>query len=136
MKKLLIILIFLNLVSSAYPESQESKLSKLQPKMMVITIHFLAQAKKAFPKYKLFLAETYRTQKRQDYLYGKKRTWTKHSKHTQGLAFDIYFVKKGRILEGNEAPYKELGQIGKDLGLTWGGDWKVRDYGHFEYKEK
>ena len=30
------------------------------------------------------------------------------------------------------AEYVELGRIGEQLGLTWGGAWKMKDWGHFE----
>lgn len=80
----------------------------------------------------------YRTQKEQDRLYaqgrtkvGKKVTWTRRSRHTQRIAFDIAIVKGDRISWRSE-DYFSIGRLGKSLGLTWGGDWKVRDYGHFQ----
>ena len=84
----------------------------------------------------------YRTQKEQDELYakgrtasGKKVTWTRRSKHTKRIAFDVAVFKYGRI-SWEPRDYLELGEIGKTLGLTWGGDWKVRDYCHFELKRR
>ena len=83
---------------------------------------------------------TYRTQEEQIKLYakgrslpGKKVTWTKRSRHSARTAFDIVVVKE-RGLSWKPEDYFVLGRIGRSLGLTWGGDWKVRDYGHFELK--
>ena len=81
---------------------------------------------------------TYRSQKEQDILYrrgrtnkGNKVTWTKTSRHSRGTAVDIAIIKGSKI-SWKGTDYIDLGKIGKTLGLTWGGDWKVRDYGHFE----
>lgn len=81
-----------------------------------------------------------RLQEEQDNLYaqgrtapGKIVTWVKESKHTQGKAFDVAIIKNGQITwEPKE--YEILGLHAKRIGLIWGGDWKVRDYGHFEVK--
>ena len=83
---------------------------------------------------------TYRSQESQDKLFakgrtspGKKVTWTRRSKHTRRIAFDIAVVKDGRISWKPE-DYLYLGRLAEKVGLTWGGNWKVRDYGHFELK--
>lgn len=46
--------------------------------------------------------------------------------HQYGIAFDIYTTD-----------YKKAGQIGKSIGLEWGGDWKgnLVDRPHFELKK-
>jgi peptidoglycan L-alanyl-D-glutamate endopeptidase CwlK len=45
-----------------------------------------------------------------------------HSNHNFGIAWDIGLFQDGDYLE--ESPgYKAAGQIGKGLGLEWGGDW-------------
>ena len=81
---------------------------------------------------------TYRTQAEQDALWEKGRssgtltvTNTRSSNHTRGRAFDIATVVEGRI-SWEPRDYTRLGIIGRGLGLTWGGDWRMRDYGHFE----
>ena len=86
------------------------------------------------------ISETYRSQERQDYLYslgrtriGKKVTWTKNSRHTSRRAWDIYHNKKGD--EYNSAILAKAGEIGKSLGIIWGGDWSTPDYPHFEIAE-
>ena len=58
-----------------------------------------------------------------------KRSWIEpsESSHVLGRAIDIDLVFY------ESSVYKVLGYVAKSLGITWGGDWKVKDYGHFEY---
>ena len=55
-------------------------------------------------------------------------TWVKPSEsmHVRGRAIDIDFSMYGVVT------WSVVGVIADELGLTWGGNWKVRDYGHFE----
>lgn len=69
-------------------------------------------------------------------------SWVKHSKHLDGLAIDICpfetFQLHGpdKLQWNTEDPvWLQIGLIGEALDLTWGGRWKVKDMGHFEYKE-
>lgn len=68
------------------------------------------------------------------------------SAHLYGLAFDVAVLEKnaaGRTVptwdlkadvNHNEIPdYEELGELGESVGLVWGGRFKFRDYGHFEW---
>jgi peptidoglycan L-alanyl-D-glutamate endopeptidase CwlK len=57
-----------------------------------------------------------------------------YSNHNFGVAWDIGLFKDGKYLE--ESPlYRECGEIGKSLGLEWGGDWKsIQDEPHFEVR--
>lgn len=84
----------------------------------------------------IFITETYRPQSRQNELWeqgrtkpGKIVTWTMHSRHTSRRAWDI--ACNGPILYDIEILNK-AGEIGKSLGITWGGDWKDPDKPHFE----
>jgi peptidoglycan L-alanyl-D-glutamate endopeptidase CwlK len=70
---------------------------------------------------------TLRDKEYQDYLYAQGRTtkgsictYTKggYSMHNYGLAWDTSFP--------NNAEYKKAAAIAKALGLTWGGDFKVK----------
>lgn len=36
------------------------------------------------------------------------------------------------IIDGADDRYTQAGEIGKDLGLIWGGDWKHPDYDHLQ----
>ena len=86
----------------------------------------------------IFLTETYRSQARQNYLYEQGRTragdivtWTKSSRHTSRLAWDIACNKPSLY---DIATLNKAGQVAKKLGITWGGDWKNIDRPHFEVK--
>ena len=100
----------------------------------------LKLARKQFA-YKVRLAETYRTQQRQNVLYlkGKSTTTNKVSTHTKRLAADIYLIFNDKILSyiENPAAYNQLGEMGEALGLTWGGRWKIPfDPAHFELRKE
>jgi len=86
---------------------------------------------------------TTRTQADQDSLWDQGRikpgpivTWTRKSKHIEGKAFDIAIIKDGKI-SWKPKDYLLAGEIGRGLGLGWGGAWaKSKDYPHFELMEK
>lgn len=97
---------------------------------------FLAECKKeGLP---ILITETYRSQERQNYLYkqGRSRagnivTWTKNSRHTGRMAWDICKNVKGQ--EYSDASFfKKCGAVAKRLGIVWGGEWKTPDMPHFE----
>lgn len=49
-----------------------------------------------------------------------------------GLAFDVCKNKKGE--EYSDSGFWEcVGRIGKAMGFTWGGDWKMVDKPHFQW---
>jgi len=81
-----------------------------------------------------------RTFAEQDALYAKGRTAPGpkvtnarggQSNHNFRCAADIGLFKDGDYLEDSPL-YLEAGPIGKACGLQWGGDWKFKDYPHFE----
>lgn len=89
---------------------------------------------------RIFITETYRSQARQNSLYAQGRTtsglivtWTKSSRHTSRMAWDIACV--GDNLYDAEVLNK-AGAIAKELGIIWGGEWNVPDRPHFEVTEK
>jgi peptidoglycan L-alanyl-D-glutamate endopeptidase CwlK len=115
---------------------QDISYQNLDPKIInkIRELHTLA--KKQGLDFKVI--EGYRSQARQDELYaqgrtkpGKKVTWTRNSKHTSGKAFDIMVLKNGKGTWDIE-DYIKIGKLGKSLGLVWGGDFKGKDFGHFQ----
>lgn len=89
----------------------------------------------------VFITSTLRTFHEQDELYAQGRTAPGaivtnarggRSRHNHGLAFDVAFAKPPAtdIFVG---PWDEVGAIGRDLGLEWGGDWTgFVDRPHFQ----
>jgi peptidoglycan L-alanyl-D-glutamate endopeptidase CwlK len=54
--------------------------------------------------------------------------------HGFGLAYDVVPVVDGKTVWNNDKLWNIIGEEGKKLGLTWGGDWKsIVDKPHFEY---
>lgn len=119
-----------------YAGAEEAKLQTLQPEFRSRVVEMLDLARASWPDKKIVIAEAYRSQARQDRLYkkGAATTTVKKSKHTEGLAVDVYFVDaRGAIIPYGKAPYDELGIIGESVGLCWGGRWKTPfDPGHFQ----
>lgn len=86
----------------------------------------------------VLITETYRSQVRQDYLYaqgrtraGKVVTWTRNSRHTGRMAWDICKNVKGQEY-ADATFFTKCGAIAKRLGITWGGTWDTPDKPHFE----
>lgn len=58
-----------------------------------------------------------------------------YSWHNFGIAVDIVFKKGGKWSWSEEHNWPLLGDLGKGIGLDWGGDWKrFRDRPHFQWK--
>lgn len=97
----------------------------------------------------VLITQGLRTWKMQDKLYAKGRTEApigrRHivsqakggqSFHNFGLAFDIVVLDDvGRAdWDTNNPAWKQAGEIGKSVGLEWGGDWtRFKDFPHFQY---
>lgn len=88
----------------------------------------------------IFITETYRSQERQNYLYAQGRTrpgqivtWTLNSNHKSRLAWDIAVGPPQSLYD--VATLNKVGAVARELGITWGGDWKGSiDRPHFEVK--
>lgn len=117
---------------------------KMRGKLAEFTLHMIAA------KIDFILTCTRRSQEEQDALYaqgrtkpGKIVTWTRHSKHIEGKAFDIAILINGKIcwnpqLDADKdgvAEYTEAGQLGELVGLKWGGRFKSPDAPHFELED-
>jgi len=117
------------------PKETIRDLDELKPVSKLACSTFLEECKKA--GIDIFITETYRSQARQNFLYeqgrtreGKKVTWTRNSRHTSRLAWDIAHNSKEPYKD--VSVFKKAGQVAKRLGITWGGDWKTPDMPHFE----
>ena len=83
--------------------------------------------------YKIEIGESFRSAAEQDALYAQGRTKpgsiitnapgsSYSSQHQWGIAFDFYKNVSGHAYD-DDAFFQRVGDIGKSLGLGWGGDW-------------
>jgi peptidoglycan L-alanyl-D-glutamate endopeptidase CwlK len=88
------------------------------------------------------VTNTLRDAEYQDYLYAQGRTRAGSivtnmqliGPHGFGLAYDVVPIVAGKAVWDDDRLWKIIGEEGKKLGLTWGGDWKsLVDKPHFEY---
>lgn len=93
--------------------------------------------------YDMALLEGYRSPARQDLLAGMGAGVTNaaafQSWHQYGLAADCAFLRDGKIVVSEKDPwamrgYQLYGEVAESLGLTWGGRWKMMDFGHTELR--
>lgn len=93
--------------------------------------------------YEMALLEGYRSPARQDALAASGSNVTNarafQSWHQYGLAGDCAFLRDGKLVISEKDPwamrgYQVYGQVAESLGLTWGGRWKMMDFGHTELR--
>lgn len=70
------------------------------------------------------------------YAAGKTRAKTlKETPHGRGCAVDLIVIIDGKIAPGTHRAWEELGKMGEDIGLEWGGRWKTLvDKPHFQIR--
>ena len=115
------------------------RIEDLSPEMRELFYRFHDKMREAGQDF--IVTCTYRPQEEQDKLYNQGRTelgaivtWTRHSKHTERVAFDIAIMKNGKI-SWDGADYVIAGKIAEEVGLEWGGNWmKNPDRPHFQIK--
>lgn len=115
----------------------------LHPKLQLIAAEFENKCREA--GLNVLITETFRTKAEQDALYAKGRTAPGSivtnckypmSPHCWGVAFDFCRNIKGKEYDDSDGFFKKCGEIGKALGLFWGGDFKsFVDKPHLELAE-
>ncbi|MGF6241599.1 MULTISPECIES: M15 family metallopeptidase [Paraburkholderia] len=92
--------------------------------------------------YEMALLEGYRSPERQNRLAQMGGNVTNaaafQSYHQYGLAADNAFLRDGKLVISEKDPwamrgYQLYGQTAEQVGLVWGGRWKMMDLGHVEY---
>lgn len=86
----------------------------------------------------ILIVDTLRTAAQQADAISRGVSWTTHSKHLTGDAIDLAPLYQGSNKvdwDASDPVWLKMGELGEDLGLTWGGRWPHRDMGHFEYRE-
>jgi hypothetical protein len=84
----------------------------------------------------LYLQEGYRSPEAQGKIpSGNTRAKPGYSFHNYGLAADVVFRNKtGAPSWAENHDWQRLGELGKSVGLEWGGDWKsIQDRPHFQF---
>ncbi|CAN7406937.1 M15 family metallopeptidase [Pseudoduganella sp. LjRoot289] len=93
--------------------------------------------------YDMAILEGYRSPERQNRLAALGTSVTSaaafQSWHQYGLAADSAFVRDGKLVISEQDPwamrgYQLYGEVAESLGMTWGGRWKMRDFGHTELR--
>ena len=93
--------------------------------------------------YDMAILEGYRSPERQNLLAKMGSSVTNaaafQSWHQYGLAADCAFLRDGKIVVTEKDPwamrgYQLYGEVAESLGLTWGGRWKMMDFGHTELR--
>ncbi len=91
--------------------------------------------------YDMALLEGYRSPERQEKLAAMGSSVTNarayQSWHQSGLAADSAFLRNGKIVITEKDPwamrgYQLYGEVAESFGMTWGGRWKMMDFGHIE----
>lgn len=94
--------------------------------------------------YDMALLEGYRSPERQDELAAMGSHVTSasayQSYHQFGLAADSAFMRDGKLVISEKDAwamrgYELFGQVAAEVGLVWGGSWKMRDLGHVELRD-
>lgn len=111
-------------------------INELTPKAQEACKLFLAECKKR--NIPIFITETYRSQERQNWLYGQGRTrpgikvtWTRNSNHKGRLAWDCAVNPPKNLYD--KAVLAKAGKVAAELGIEWGGTWSDNyDGPHFQ----
>lgn len=117
-------------------------LSSCHPKIILLANKLVSEC--TLQGYPIRITETVRTVERQDQLYAQGRTEPGNivtnakgssysSMHQWGIAFDICRADGKGAYNESGGYFNKVGQIGKNLGLEWGGDWSsIVDKPHFQ----
>jgi peptidoglycan L-alanyl-D-glutamate endopeptidase CwlK len=113
------------------------KLDDLHFSFRPLAFELLARAVER--RIQVIIVDTLRSQSEHEINLANGTSWTKHSKHLDGLAIDICLLDEYKLHGPNKLQWnardpmwQELGKIGEMIGLRWGGRWTVKDMTHFE----
>lgn len=117
------------------------KIEDLHPYVATLCKKFVAAAKKE--GIDVLITSTYRDAESQNALYAQGRTKpgrivtnakAGQSFHNYRLAFDVVPIVNGKAMWNDMRTFRRLGEIGKNIGLEWAGDWKAfKEYPHFQW---
>ena len=111
-------------------------ISKLHPKLQTIIPELKDRCAKA--GLNVLITDCVRNEPEQNDCVRRGTSSVKYpySMHNWGVAFDFCRNVKGREYDNSDGFFDKVGEIGKSLGLMWGGDWKNPvDRPHFQLKD-
>jgi len=115
-------------------------LDDLSPRFRPKAVELLARLVEA--GIHVLIVDTLRTPEEHAENLRKGVSWTTRSKHLTGDAIDIVPYETYALhghdkvqWDSGDPIWTRIGAIGESLGLRWGGRWKQKDMGHFEYVE-
>jgi len=120
-------------------QSADRDWNKLDRRFVQPVLHVIARLQSR--GYTFALLEGYRGPERQEMLADLGNHVTNagafQSKHQYGVAADLAPVRDGKLVISERDPwamqaYLALGEEAEKSGLTWGGRWWFKDYGHVE----
>lgn len=120
--------------------SREWMLLDADFRQRLLTVFVLMEQK----GYRMALLEGYRSPERQNYLASLGSQVTNagafQSYHQFGLAGDCAFYRNGKLVISEKDSwamegYRLYGELAEAAGLTWGGRWKMMDFGHVELRK-
>ncbi len=128
-----------------YARLNDQRLSQVHPVLAIRGRCMLELC--AYENIVVLITQGLRTWEEQDALYAQGRTTGTKGKivtkakggssfHNFGLAFDIVVLDSmGKAdWDASHPSWKRAAEIGKSVGLEWGGDWKsFKDIPHFQY---
>jgi len=128
------------LMNQVWDNVSAARIKGLHPAMKPLAVKLLQEARKL--GINLRITAGFRTPEEQDALYEQGRTkpgkrvtnaraW--QSYHNYGLAIDVVPMNALGQPDWKSNKWAEIGQIGKSVGLRWGGDFtSIKDQPHFE----
>ena len=116
------------------------KLDDLSARFRPLAVELLARCVEA--QIPVLVVDTLRTPAEHAANLAAGVSWTTHSKHLEGDAIDIVPFEVYTSAPGGDKlawdaahpAWHRIGLLGEALGLRWGGRWKQKDMGHFEYQ--
>ena len=108
-------------------------ISELHPKLQEIITIFLAECTKKGLPVKITDCVRNKTEQHDCVVRGASSLEYPYSMHNWGVAFDFCRNCNGLEYDNRDKFFDKVGEVGRSLGLEWGGDWKKPvDRPHFQ----
>lgn len=121
----------------------DSNLDHLHPILKPLAVEWLSRYQSTGRKAKITITWRSAVEQQVAFDIGRSNAKPGKSKHqftllgkpaSKAFDFALYDEQGNYIADGMDDWYFEAGDVAKDLGLIWGGDWQHPDYDHIEMK--